>query len=97
MDTTRAFGDARLRLDQKAHISAATNGRLAGGLQPPHLYSMLTVKGAALIAEVIAAAWLMIALAGFGVRRSTPWLVCSAVAAALLLTSVAVVIGASST
>jgi hypothetical protein len=78
-------------------FGAATNGRLAGGLQPPHFYKMLTVEGAALIAEVIAAAWLIVGLAGFGVRRSAPWLVCSAVAAATLLTSVAVVIGASST
>jgi hypothetical protein len=97
MNTTRAFGGTRLRLDQTARIGAATNERLAGGLQPPHLYRMLTVEGAALIAEVIAAAWLMIALAGFSVRHSAPWLVFSAVAAALLLTSVDVVIGASST
>jgi hypothetical protein len=58
---------------------------------------MLTVKGAALIAELVAMAWLMIALAGFSRCRSRLWLVCSLVAAAMLLTSVAVIIDASST
>jgi hypothetical protein len=58
---------------------------------------MLTLKGAALIAEVIAAACLVVALAGFRIRRTKPWLVCSIVAVAMLLTSVAVIIGASST
>jgi hypothetical protein len=58
---------------------------------------MLTVKGAALIAEVVATAWLMIALMGFSRRRNRLWLVCSVVAVAMLLTSVAVIIGASTT
>jgi hypothetical protein len=58
---------------------------------------MLTLKGAALIAELIAAACLVVALAGFSTRRTTPWLVCSIVAGAILLTSVAVIIDASST
>jgi hypothetical protein len=58
---------------------------------------MLTLKGAALIAEVIAAAWLIVALAAFRIRPTTPWLVCSIVAVAILLTSVAVIIDASST
>jgi hypothetical protein len=58
---------------------------------------MLTLKGAALIAELVAAACLVIALAGFSIRRSTPWLVCAVVAGAMLLTSVAIIIDASST
>jgi hypothetical protein len=75
--------------------AAATILRLARGLEPPHLFSMLTPEGAALIAEVIAAAWLIVALAGFCIRRTTPWLVCSAVAIAMLLTSVAVIVGST--
>ncbi|HZC56980.1 MAG TPA: hypothetical protein VE396_13210 [Xanthobacteraceae bacterium] len=58
---------------------------------------MVTLKGLALIAELIAAAWLAIALAGFRIRRTAPWLICAVVACAMLLTSVAVIIGASST
>jgi hypothetical protein len=58
---------------------------------------MLTLEGAALIAEVIAAAWLIVALTGFRIRPTTPWLICSIVAVAILLTSVAVIIDASST
>jgi hypothetical protein len=37
---------------------------------------MLTVKGAALIAEVVAAAWLVIALVGFSRRHNRLWLAC---------------------
>jgi hypothetical protein len=58
---------------------------------------MVTLKGIALIAEIIAAALLVIALVGFRVRRTAPWLICAVVACAMLLTSVAVIIGASST
>jgi hypothetical protein len=57
---------------------------------------MFTLEGAALIAEVVAMAWLIIALAGFRIRRTTPWLICSIVAVAMLLASVAVIIDASS-
>ena len=58
---------------------------------------MLTFEGAALIAEVIAAALLIIALIGFRVRRTTPWLLCAAIALAMLMTTVAVIVDASST
>jgi hypothetical protein len=75
--------------------AAATIQRLARGRKPPHIFIMLTPEGAALIAEVIAAAWLIVALAGFCIRRTTPWLVCSVVAVAMLLTSVAVIIGST--
>jgi hypothetical protein len=49
---------------------------------------MLTFEGAALLAEVIAAFWLIIAVIGFSIRRSTPWLICAAFAALALLSAV---------
>jgi len=56
---------------------------------------MLTTEGAALIAEVVATAWLVIALIGFNIRRTTPWLVCAGVAALLLLSTVIVIVDVS--
>jgi hypothetical protein len=58
---------------------------------------MLTTEGAALIAEVVATAWLVIALVGFNIRRTTPWLVCAAVAALLLLSTVMLIVDATGT
>jgi hypothetical protein len=58
---------------------------------------MLTVEGAALIVEVIAAAWLIVALIGFGLRRTKPWLLCAAIALAVLMTTVTVIVDATST
>jgi hypothetical protein len=58
---------------------------------------MLTLEGAALIAEVIATAWLVVALIGFGLRRTTPWLLSAAVALAILMTTVVVIVDATST
>ncbi|MGA8319776.1 MAG: hypothetical protein WBE48_11675 [Xanthobacteraceae bacterium] len=58
---------------------------------------MLTIKGAALIAELIAAALLIIALIGFRVRRTTPWLLCAAIAFAMFMITVVVIVDASST
>jgi hypothetical protein len=49
---------------------------------------MLRFEGAALLAEVIATFWLIIAVVGFSIRRSTPWLVCAAFAAFALLSAV---------
>jgi hypothetical protein len=49
---------------------------------------MLRFEGAALLAEVIAAFWLIVALVGFRIRRSTPWLICAAFAAVALLSAV---------
>lgn len=49
---------------------------------------MLEFEGAALIGELIATAWLIIALIGFSICRSRPWLVCAVVAAMMLLTTV---------
>jgi hypothetical protein len=56
---------------------------------------MLKFQGAALLGEVIATAWLVIALIGFSIRRSTPWLVCAAFAAIVLFTTVIVIADAS--
>ena len=58
---------------------------------------MLTFEGAALIAEVIAAALLIIALIGFRVRRTTPWPLCAAIAFAMFMITVVVIVDASST
>jgi hypothetical protein len=63
----------------------------------PNENPMLTIEGAALIVEVVATAWLVVALIGFGVRRTMPWLLCAAVAFAMLMTTVVVVIDVSST
>jgi hypothetical protein len=62
----------------------------------PTSMMMLKLKGLALIAELIAAAWLAVAVAGLAVRRTRPWLICLVVAAVALLTSVAMIIEASS-
>jgi hypothetical protein len=56
---------------------------------------MLTPKDLALIAELAAAAGLVIALAGFAIRRSVPWLICSAMAFTALIVAVLLVIDAS--
>jgi hypothetical protein len=49
---------------------------------------MLRFEGAALLAEVIAALWLIIAVAGFRIRGTTPWLIGAAFAAVVLLSAV---------
>jgi hypothetical protein len=56
---------------------------------------MVTLHGIALIAELIAAAWLAIALAGFTKWRKAPWLVCCGVATLALIIAALVVIEAS--
>ena len=53
---------------------------------------MVTLHGIALIAELIAAAWLAIALAGFAKSRAAPWLACATLA---LIIAALVVIEAS--
>ena len=53
---------------------------------------MITPKGAALIAELIAAAWLIVALTGLTIRRSKLWLACTATAIAALIAAVTVLI-----
>jgi hypothetical protein len=52
---------------------------------------MLRFEGAALLAEVIATFGLIIAVIGFSIRRTTPWLICAAFAALALLSAVIVI------
>jgi len=52
---------------------------------------MLKFEGAALLGQVIATLWLIVALLGFRIRRSTPWLICAAFAALVLLSAVIVI------
>ena len=54
---------------------------------------MVTLHGIALIAELIAAAWLAIALTGFAKWRAAPWLACCGTLA--LIIAALVVIEAS--
>jgi hypothetical protein len=65
---------------------------LAAALQ---LRPMLTLRGVASIAEVIAAICLVVALAGFAKWRVASWLVCGAAAAVALVVAALVVIGQS--
>jgi hypothetical protein len=46
---------------------------------------MVTAEGLVLIAELVAAVALVIALTGFTLRRTMPWLVCSAMAFTALI------------
>jgi hypothetical protein len=57
---------------------------------------MITSPGFALIAELVAAAFLIVALTGFTVRRSRPWLMGTAMAFVALIVAVTIVIEASS-
>jgi hypothetical protein len=56
---------------------------------------MITLQGFALIAELAAAVWLIVALAGFGISRSKPWLMGSAVAFVTLIVAVTMLIESS--
>jgi len=56
---------------------------------------MITPKGVALIAELIAAAWLIAGLFGFAVWRSKIWFACTAAAAAALIVAVTALIDLS--
>ena len=53
---------------------------------------MITPKGVALITELIAAAWLIVALTGFAIYRPKLWFACSATAIAALIVAVTVLI-----
>jgi hypothetical protein len=75
----------------------ATKKRLATMLAAPYVEFMLRFEGVAMIGELIAAACLIVALIGFRICRSTPWLVCAAFAAAALLTTVVMIADVSST
>lgn len=56
---------------------------------------MVTLNGFALIAELAAVICLIVALAGFGIRRSKSWLMSSAVAFIVLIAAVAMLIESS--
>jgi hypothetical protein len=58
---------------------------------------MITLQGFSLIAELAASIWLTVALAGFGISRSKPWLMGSAVAFIALMVAVTMLIESSST
>jgi hypothetical protein len=65
-------------------------------LPRPNYPLMVTLKGLALIAELVVAAGLVIALAGFGLRRTTPWLACCVMTFTMLIAVVLVIIESSS-
>ena len=56
---------------------------------------MVTLQGLALIAELAAAMLLIVALAGFGLSRSKPWLMGSAIAFIALIVAVTLLIESS--
>ena len=56
---------------------------------------MVTLNGFALIAELTAVMWLIVALTGFGISRSKPWLVGSAAAFIVLIAAVTMLIESS--
>jgi len=56
---------------------------------------MLTSRGIASLAEIIAVVCLVVALAGFAKWRVASWLVCGAAAALALVVAALVVIGQS--
>jgi len=53
---------------------------------------MITSNGFALIAELAALICFIVALAGFGIRRSKSWLISSAVAFVVLIAAVTMLI-----
>jgi hypothetical protein len=56
---------------------------------------MLTSRGFALIAELFTAVLLVVALSGFFVRHSRPWLIGAAIAFIALIVALAVIIDTS--
>lgn len=60
-----------------------------------YIEHMLRFDGAVLLGEVIATAWLVVALIGFSIRRTKPWLICAVFGAAMLLTTVVIIADAS--
>jgi hypothetical protein len=56
---------------------------------------MVTLKGFALISELVAMTWLIVALAGFGISRSKSWLAGSLLAFVVLIVAVTVLIDSS--
>ncbi len=56
---------------------------------------MVTAEGLVLLAELAAAVTLVIAFAGFALRRTVPWLVCSAMAFTVLIAAALFIVDAS--
>jgi hypothetical protein len=56
---------------------------------------MVTLKGFALIGELVAMTWLIVALTGFGISRSKSWLAGSVLAFVVLIVAVTVLIDSS--
>jgi hypothetical protein len=56
---------------------------------------MIKSQGLALIAELAGSALLIVALTGFTIRRSRPWLMGAAMAFAILIVAATIVIEAS--
>ena len=84
---------APARHDVHRHVAVSFEQTEPGG--PLQLRPMLTFRGVASIAELIAAACVVIALAGFAKLRVASWLVCCAAAALALVVAALVVIGQS--
>jgi len=85
---------APARHDVHRHVAVNFEQTEPGG--PLQLRPMLTFRGVASIAELIAAVCLAVALAGFAKWRVASWLVCGAAAAVALVVAALVVIGQSS-
>ncbi len=56
---------------------------------------MVTAKGLVLLAQFLAAVALVVGLAGFALRRTMPWLVCSAMALTVLIAAALFLVDAS--
>jgi hypothetical protein len=56
---------------------------------------MVTAKGLVLIAELFAAVALAVGLTGFALRRTMPWLVCSAMALTVLIAAALFIVDAT--
>jgi hypothetical protein len=56
---------------------------------------MVTAKVLVLIAELLAAVALVAGLAGFALRRTMPWLLCSAMALTVLIAAALFIVDAS--
>jgi hypothetical protein len=56
---------------------------------------MVTAKGLVLIAELVAAVVLAVGVAGFALRRTMPWLVCSAMALTVLIAAALFIVDAT--
>jgi hypothetical protein len=68
---------------------------LANRPAPSHIKFMVTAEGLVLLAEFLAAIGLIAALAGFALRRTMPWLVCSALAFTVLIAAALFIADAS--